>query len=125
RRTGVLGRAVARRDRPCLWRQCRRIRTHRLRPAPRPGGRERDRPALLATTRSQERTKGEAMTAPLLKDVFTIPDATGAEDYVLRLTDATTGRGATEAIDDYVVTPTSPTPSTTHWPSCATHSRPA
>ena len=45
------------------------------------------------------------MTAPLLKDVFTIPDATGAEDYVLRLTDATTGRGATEAIDDYVVTP--------------------
>src|SRR5699024_5699799 len=105
RRTGVLGRAVARRDRPCLWRQCRRIRTHRLRPAPRPGGRERDRPALLATTRSQERTKGEAMTAPLLKDVFTIPDATGAEDYVLRLTDATTGRGATEAIDDYVVTP--------------------
>lgn len=45
------------------------------------------------------------MTAPLLKDVFTIPEATGAEDYVLRLTDATTGRGATEAIDDYVVTP--------------------
>ncbi|PCC40691.1 hypothetical protein CIK66_02685 [Brachybacterium alimentarium] len=45
------------------------------------------------------------MTAPLLKDVFSIPEATGAEDYVLRLTDATTGRGAAEAIDDYVVTP--------------------
>ncbi|MCT2260556.1 DUF6079 family protein [Brachybacterium muris] len=45
------------------------------------------------------------MTAPLLKDVFDIPEATGAEDYVLRLTDATTGRGAHDAIDDYVVTP--------------------
>lgn len=45
------------------------------------------------------------MTAPLLRDVFSIPEATGAEDYVLRLTDATTGRGAAEAIDDYVVTP--------------------
>src|SRR5699024_10934249 len=45
------------------------------------------------------------MTAPLLKDVFSIPEATGAEDYVLRLTDATSGRGAAEAIDDYVVTP--------------------
>ena len=31
------------------------------------------------------------MTAPLLRDVFSIPEATGAEDYVLRLTDATTG----------------------------------
>lgn len=45
------------------------------------------------------------MTAPLLRDVFSIPEATGAEDYVLRLTDATSGRGAAEAIDDYVVTP--------------------
>ncbi|MGO1198584.1 MAG: DUF6079 family protein [Dermabacteraceae bacterium] len=45
------------------------------------------------------------MTAPLLRDVFSIPEATGAEDYVLRLTDATTGSGAAEAIDDYVVTP--------------------
>src|SRR5699024_9262097 len=45
------------------------------------------------------------MAAPLLKDVFSIPEATGAEDYVLRLTDATSGRGAAEAIDDYVVTP--------------------
>lgn len=45
------------------------------------------------------------MTAPLLRDVFDIPEATGSEDYVLRLTDATTGRGAAEAIDDYVVTP--------------------
>ena len=41
------------------------------------------------------------MTAPLLKDVFDIPEATGAEDYVLRLTDATTGRGARDAIDNF------------------------
>lgn len=45
------------------------------------------------------------MSAPLLKDVFTIPEATGTEDYVLRLTDATTGDGAREAIRQYVVTP--------------------
>lgn len=44
------------------------------------------------------------MTAPLLKDVFDIPEVTGAEDYVLRLTDAT-GSGAEDAISAYVVTP--------------------
>lgn len=45
------------------------------------------------------------MTAPLLKDVFTIPEHTGVEDYVLRLTDATSGRGIDEALSEYVVTP--------------------
>lgn len=45
------------------------------------------------------------MSAPLLKDVFDIPEHTGSEDYVLRLTDATSGAGVGEAIHDYVVTP--------------------
>lgn len=45
------------------------------------------------------------MTAPLLKDVFTIPEYAGVEDYVLRLTDATSGRGVDEALSEYVVTP--------------------
>ncbi|SFV21876.1 DUF6079 family protein [Micrococcus terreus] len=45
------------------------------------------------------------MSSPLLKDVFDIPVSTGAEDYVLRLTDATSGAGVGEAIHEYVVTP--------------------
>lgn len=45
------------------------------------------------------------MSSLLLKDVFDIPESTGAEDYVLRLTDATSGSGVGEAIHDYVVTP--------------------
>ena len=45
------------------------------------------------------------MSSLLLKDVFDIPESTGAEDYVLRLTDATSGAGVGEAIHDYVVTP--------------------
>ncbi|MFK5635992.1 hypothetical protein [Ornithinimicrobium sp. LYQ103] len=39
----------------------------------------------------------------LLKDVITIPDRAGEEDYVLRLTDSI-GAGATKALDQYVVT---------------------
>lgn len=44
------------------------------------------------------------MSAPLLKDVFDIPETTGTEDYVLRLKDATSGAGAAEALATYVVT---------------------
>ncbi|MDN5789362.1 MAG: DUF6079 family protein [Micrococcales bacterium] len=41
----------------------------------------------------------------LLKDVITIPDQAGAEDYVLRLTDSIGHAAARRTIDDYVVTP--------------------
>lgn len=41
----------------------------------------------------------------LLRDVFSIPERAGVEDYVLRLTDAVSGDGARHALDDYVVTP--------------------
>lgn len=45
------------------------------------------------------------MTTPLLKDVFTIADRAGAEDYVLRLTSTVDDVGAEQAIKSYVVTP--------------------
>lgn len=45
------------------------------------------------------------MNAPLLKDVFTIPERAGSEDYVLRLTSTTDDEGAAQAIENYVVTP--------------------
>lgn len=41
----------------------------------------------------------------LLKDVIKIPEHTGAEDYVLRLTDSVGHGAASSAIDSYVVTP--------------------
>lgn len=41
----------------------------------------------------------------LLKDVITIPERAGAEDYVLRLTDSVGREAANRTIDDYVVTP--------------------
>lgn len=40
----------------------------------------------------------------LLRDVFTIPERAGVEDYVLRLTDSVDG-GAHRALENYVVTP--------------------
>src|SRR3954447_10088775 len=40
----------------------------------------------------------------LLKDVITIPERAGAEDYVLRLTDSVGHEAASRTIDDYVVT---------------------
>lgn len=45
------------------------------------------------------------MTSPLLKNVFSIPERAGAEDYVLRLTSTIDDTGAAQAIDNYVVTP--------------------
>ncbi|GAA4393356.1 hypothetical protein GCM10023153_13220 [Ornithinibacter aureus] len=41
----------------------------------------------------------------LLKDVIRIPEHTGAEDYVLRLTDSVGHGAASTTIDSYVVTP--------------------
>ena len=41
----------------------------------------------------------------LLKDVIGIPEHTGAEDYVLRLTDSVGHGAASTTIDSYVVTP--------------------
>ena len=40
----------------------------------------------------------------LLKDLMSIPEETGAEDYVLRLTDSV-GARAHDALAEYVVTP--------------------
>lgn len=44
------------------------------------------------------------MTA-LLRDVLEIPERTGAEDYVLRLTDSVGGGAVARTLDEYVVTP--------------------
>mgnify|MGYP001179613518 CR=1 FL=1 len=41
----------------------------------------------------------------LLRDLITIPEHTGAEDYVLRLTDSVGHRAVASTIDSYVVTP--------------------
>ena len=41
----------------------------------------------------------------LLRDVIAIPEHTGAEDYVLRLTDSVGHGAASATIDSYVVTP--------------------
>ena len=41
----------------------------------------------------------------LLRDVLTIPERAGAEDYVLRLTDSVSGPRLAKTIDEYVVTP--------------------
>jgi len=47
----------------------------------------------------------EANVSTLLRDVIAIPDHSGAEDYVLRLTDSVGHDAAARTIDDYVVTP--------------------
>ena len=41
----------------------------------------------------------------LLRDVLTIPEQAGAEDYVLRLTDSVGQAAAARTLDEYVVTP--------------------
>ncbi len=41
----------------------------------------------------------------LLRDVLTIPEAAGAEDYVLRLTDSVSGARVAQTLAEYVVTP--------------------
>lgn len=40
-----------------------------------------------------------------LRDVLEIPERSGAEDYVLRLTDSVGSDSAARTLDDYVVTP--------------------
>lgn len=44
------------------------------------------------------------MTATLLKDVISIPERTGAEDYVLRLTEGVSGDRLEATLSEYVVT---------------------
>src|SRR6476660_5050203 len=44
------------------------------------------------------------MVTTLLKDDISIPERSGAEDYVLRLTDSVEGEAVNRTIDEYVVT---------------------
>src|SRR4051812_44417402 len=59
---------------------------------------------MMGTPRPPPLPNEEHVTT-LLRDVIRIPEHTGAEDYVLRLTDSVGHGAASAAIDSYVVTP--------------------
>ena len=59
----------------------------------------------MATPGPHPRTKGTNLMSTLLRDVISIPERVGADDYVLRLTDSTHDEAHLKAaLDQYVVT---------------------
>src|SRR6478609_9874850 len=58
-----------------------------------------------ASARANTDMKGWATMSTYLRDVLIIPERSGAEDYVLRLTDSVAAGSVARTLDDYVVTP--------------------